>query len=67
MNNMKELPKRKNIRLENYDYSQGGGYFVTICTYNRSHFFGEIKGNVVGAALCGRPNEPDKIIGKMAV
>ena len=27
--------KRKNIRLYGYDYSQTGGYFVTICTSER--------------------------------
>ena len=26
---------RKNIRLPGYDYSQEGGYFVTVCTHNR--------------------------------
>ena len=63
MNNP-ELPKRKNLRLEHYDYSQNGGYFVTICTHKRSHIFGEITGNAVGANLCVRPNEPDKMISK---
>ena len=29
-------------RLQNYDYSQNGMYFVTICTKNREEFFGEI-------------------------
>ena len=57
-----ELPKRKNLRLENYDYSQNGGYFVTICTHERSHVFGEVTGNVVGANLCVRPNEPEKMV-----
>ncbi|MCL2760036.1 MAG: transposase [Desulfuromonadales bacterium] len=28
---MKELLKRKQNRLQNYDYSQNGAYFVTIC------------------------------------
>ena len=28
---MPDLPVRKNIRLEGYDYSQAGCYFVTIC------------------------------------
>ena len=28
----KPLPVRKEIRLKNYDYSQDGYYFVTICT-----------------------------------
>ncbi len=29
-------------RLKNYDYSQEGAYFITICTKDREHFFGEI-------------------------
>jgi putative transposase len=34
---------RKSIRLKGYDYSQNGAYFVTICTYQRRCFFGEIR------------------------
>ena len=33
---------RRSIRLKEYDYSQDGGYFVTICTENRKSIFGEI-------------------------
>jgi putative transposase len=33
---------RKSIRLQGYDYSQGGVYFVTIITYQRDCLFGEI-------------------------
>ncbi len=33
----------KSARLKNYDYSQNGMYFVTICTKNREDYFGEIK------------------------
>jgi putative transposase len=29
-------------RLANWDYSRPGFYFITICTKNRIHFFGEI-------------------------
>ncbi len=40
------LPKRKRLRLQNYDYSTPGAYFLTICTYNRkctlSHVVGAI-------------------------
>lgn len=50
---MSELPKRKNLRLKNFDYSADGYYFITICTHNRQKLFGEI----VGATLCGRPSE----------
>ena len=39
MDNEKELPKRKDIRLKNYDYSSPGAYFVTICTENRKNYF----------------------------
>lgn len=55
---MNNLPKRKQIRLKYYDYSQNGYYFVTICTCERQPLFGEI----VGATLCGRPNHPNKMI-----
>ena len=34
-------PKRKKIRLENYDYSLNGAYFITICTRNNQLFFRE--------------------------
>lgn len=33
---------RRSIRLKNYDYSQPGAYFITICTHNRQCLFGEI-------------------------
>ena len=31
------------IRLKEYDYSQPGAYFITLCTKNRECLFGEIK------------------------
>ena len=36
-------PKRKLNRLKNYDYSQEGAYFVTICTKNHESFFGAVE------------------------
>ena len=30
-----DLPKRKPIRLPEYDYSSPGAYFVTVCTHDR--------------------------------
>ena len=33
---------RKSIRLQGYDYSQAGAYYVTIVTYQRDCLFGEI-------------------------
>ena len=47
-------PQRKSIRLRGYDYSQAGFYFITICTQNRVHLFGEIP---VGAGPCACPDD----------
>jgi REP element-mobilizing transposase RayT len=33
---------RRSIRLKGYDYALPGAYFVTICTYQRQCWFGEI-------------------------
>jgi len=33
---------RRSIRLQGYDYSQPGAYFITLCTQNRECLFGEI-------------------------
>ena len=35
--------RKNSLRLKNYDYSRNGAYFITICTQNREHLFGEIK------------------------
>ena len=37
-----EIHHRRSIRLQGYDYSLLGAYFVTICTQNRVCLFGEI-------------------------
>ena len=39
---MDELPRRRSIRLRDYDYAQAGAYFVTICTHERRSLFGRI-------------------------
>ncbi|MBI5414647.1 transposase [Candidatus Peregrinibacteria bacterium] len=38
-----EIHHRRSIRLQGYDYSQNGAYFITICVQNRECVFGEIK------------------------
>lgn len=48
---MKELPQRKNNRLRDYDYSQVGYYFITICTKDRKNYFGDISCRRGGALL----------------
>jgi REP element-mobilizing transposase RayT len=42
MHETHSLPERRSLRLEGYDYSQGGVYFVTICTEARLPLLGEI-------------------------
>jgi REP element-mobilizing transposase RayT len=39
---MNALPQRRSPRLQGYDYTQEGAYFVTICTRNRLPLFGEV-------------------------
>ena len=40
---MKEnLPVRKRIRLQGYDYSEGNMYFITICVKDRLEMLGKI-------------------------
>ncbi|MDO9301430.1 MAG: hypothetical protein Q7T89_08600 [Anaerolineales bacterium] len=39
--------RRKSIRLQGYDYSQEGAYFVTIVTYQRDCLFGEIVNEIM--------------------
>ena len=45
-----QLPKRKKIRLSDYDYSSPGAYFITVCINKRKPILWN-----VGAATC-RPN-----------
>ena len=33
---------RRSIRIKDYDYSQAGAYFITICTRERENFLGII-------------------------
>ena len=50
MDKEKELPKRKHPRLDNYDYSSAGAYFVTICTENRRCVLSRIVGRGLAPA-----------------
>ena len=49
----REMRERKNIRLQNWDYSTPADYFITICTKNREHYFGEIAGGVMQLSNTG--------------
>ncbi len=47
---MSEQTKRNTIRLKDYNYSNPGAYFITVCVHNRKPILWN-----VGAATC-RPN-----------
>ncbi|MBK8020034.1 MAG: transposase [Chloroflexi bacterium] len=58
---MHNLPQRRSIRLQGYDYRLAGAYFVTLCTHQRECLFGDIFdgvmlsnsfGNMVASAWC---------------
>ncbi len=48
---MTERPERKRNRLQLWDYSHPGAYFVTVCTKDRRKLLGKI----VGEGLCALP------------
>ena len=50
-----ELRKRKTNRLREYDYSQNGVYFITICTKNRH----EILCKIVDSGYIGNDKSRD--------
>ena len=56
-----KLTTRKKIRLEGYDYSNEGYYFITICVKEKYAFLGEIVG-----AMSGRPQIRLSVEGKIA-
>ena len=47
------LRKRKSPRLQGYDYSREGAYFVTICAHRRLHHFGAVVGDAVQLSEIG--------------
>lgn len=41
-------------RLQTWDYANNGAYFITICTQNREHFFGNIKNGIMQLSEIGK-------------
>ena len=58
---MLDLHARKNIRLQGYDYSQNGAYFITVCIKDRHNLLWEANDvhrvSIVGANIV-RPPSP---------
>ena len=42
MNNRLSAFDRHSLRIKDYDYTQSGAYFITVCTYNRECILGSI-------------------------
>ncbi|MDR3148822.1 MAG: hypothetical protein LBT88_02215 [Oscillospiraceae bacterium] len=66
---MIQFAQRKQNRLEKYDYSSTGSYFVTLCAKNKEEIFGRLDGyagSLVGASIA-RPQIKLTEIGKAAV
>ena len=52
--NAKCAYRRRSLRLKHYDYSKAGFYFITICTQDRLHLFGEIVDGIMVLNDAGR-------------
>ena len=57
-----KLPTRKKNRLEKYDYSSVGAYFITVCTLDRKELFWD---NSVGAIIDRPQDVPLSLYGKI--
>ena len=42
MDKEKEIPKRKELHIKQYDYSSTGAYFITICIKDRKRILSDI-------------------------
>ena len=64
MENAPSFPARKPTRLQNYDYSQNGCYFVTVCAKDRRPILSTIVGDDAFRAPPLKKTEIGKIGGK---
>ncbi len=55
------LPRRRKMRLPEYDYSSAGYYFITICTKDKRCLFGKI---VQSTAPQFQPKPTGKSVGR---
>ncbi len=53
-NKYQETYRIASARLAGWDYSSNGAYFITICTHNRVHAFGEIIDGQVNLTSLGQ-------------
>jgi putative transposase len=53
-NKFKNKYRIPSTRLQTWDYSNNGAYFITICTQNREHFFGNIQNGIMQLSETGK-------------
>lgn len=53
-NKFKNKYRIPSARLQTWDYSNDGAYFITICTQNRTHFFGNVQKGMMQLSEIGK-------------
>lgn len=48
------MSNRKPTRLQDFDYSNNGYYFITICTHNKQHILGCVSDGLISLNTFGR-------------
>lgn len=56
------LPKRKHPRLDHYDYSTAGAYFITICTQSRRCLLSRIVARMASRASGCPPDAVNRAV-----
>ena len=59
---MKDLPKRKNLRLKGFDYNTPGARFITICTHQRRQFLSKVVGELPDHDTFGSLEESPAVV-----
>lgn len=49
-----DIHHRRSLRLQDFDYSQAGAYFITVCTQERACLFGEVVADEIRLNDIGR-------------
>lgn len=48
-----EIHHRRSIRLKEFDYSNAGAYYITLCSFERNNIFGTIENGQILLNECG--------------
>src|SRR6185503_9311736 len=50
---MKQFGNRKSLRVKDFDYTQAGFYFITICIYGKKQILGKVIKDDIVLSDCG--------------